>query len=360
MAPLRRRAALFAVGVLLAAAGLPAINLARLGRLPQAPSALFDAGFAWPAISSVLRRAGVSTRPRQVVVGKAGWLFIGDQYAQAITDKRRAADANDRASADRQAAAARAWGDWLAAHGVAHWHVLVCADKDSVYPDLLPDWDRPAAGAAIDVAIERADPRVVVDTRPALRAARAVAGPALYLRTDSHWTARGAWIAYRRLAQAAAQPGFAWLQDADVRLRATRLPEGDLARLLDGRGAATDEAAAADFAVPRDARRSAADATSGDALVASVFGALEAPPQPVLLRSPQALNARRLLWLRDSFGAGLTPYVAATWAEVVEVDRDGTSPEQLAAFVQRFRPDDVLVTVVERNARADWFARMPP
>lgn len=362
MARLRRRAVLFVLGAALAMAVLPAFNLLRGVGLPANPGDLFDTGFAWPAVSGALRRIGVSTRPEQVIVGKSGWLFMGDHYAQAITAKRRPADAGDRAAAERVAVATRAWGAWLAAQGVTRWHVLVCADKDAIYPELLPDWYGPADVAAIDVMLQRADPRIVVDSRADLRAARSQPGPPLYLRTDSHWTARGAWVAYRALARAAAadNQGPAWLQEQDVRLRASRLPSGDLARLLDAHGGEEDAAAAADIAGARDAGRTFADAATDRVLGASAPIGVRAPRRPLRIRSPAALNAGRLLWVRDSFGSALLPYVAATFAEVIEVDREAISPAQLAEFVRRFKPDSVLVSVAERNARATWFEALPP
>ena len=362
MARLRGRVAWFLLGTAIVMGALPAINVARHGGLPASPPALFDTGFAWPAVSGALRRAGISTRPQQVIVGKSGWLFLGDQYAQAITAKRRQADAHDVVAANRSAAAIRAWAHWLQGRGIEDFHVLVCADKDAVYPDFLPDWDRPIAGSALDVMLARADPRIVVDSRPALRQARAVAGPALYLQTDSHWTARGAWIAYRALArsQDAGASGVAWLRDEDVRLLPTRLPSGDLARVLQVSDTEGDPAVVAEFAQARDARRTQADAISGEALDASALAGVEAPAHPLLIRSPHALNARRMLWLRDSFGGALLPYLAATYSEIIEVDRQATTPARLADLVRRFKPDGVLVTVVERNARADWFQALPP
>jgi len=358
----RRRVILFPLGALLALTALPILNLA-FNDGPRRPvSDLFDVDFALMANGGWLRRLGVSTLPHQVIVGKSGWLFLGDQYTQAITAKRQPAGRGDATAARRSADAMQAWARWLAAHGVSHWHVLVCADKDSVYPERLPDWDRPMDGTAIDVALAHADPRIVIDTRPALRRAHALGGQALYLRTDSHWTARGAWIAYRTLARASATdtPPLAWLGEADVQLVATRVASGDLARLLHVADAGGDAATLAVVAGSRDTQRTWTDASTGAATSAAELAAVESPSRPVLVRSPHALNPQRLLWLRDSFGSAMVPYLTATFGEVVEVDRGSTTAAQLAELVLRFKPDAVLTTVVERNARAAWFEAPPP
>ncbi len=358
----RRLVAGFLLGALAFVAAVPLLGTWRRGALPASASTAFDVDPGLLDAGGLLRRAGVSTRPRQVVVGKDGWLFPGDQYAQALSVKRQAASAADLDAAQRIADATRAWRQWLAGAGVRDYWVLVCADKDSVYPDRLPDWDRPAGGSAMDATMARADPAVVVDSRPALRRERAFDGPPLYARTDSHWTARGAWAAYRALAQAAARTSAtpAWLHDGDVGFAAIDLPEGDLGHILPSAHPARDTGARATFAGAWDDGRTQGDAATGVAVSAGSLGIAQPLRHALRIVSPHALNRRRLLWLQDSTGAALLPYVAATFAEVIEIDRASTTPAQWGALVRSLRPDAVLVSVVERNARADWFQALPP
>ena len=346
-------------GSALALALLPAINTVRsleTGRLSDP----FAIDFALPAVSTRLVEAGISILPERVVVGRSGWLFLGDYYGEAISAKRRPADEADRVAARARDASSRAWRTWLAARGVQGWRVLVCADKDSIYPEMLPAWYRPATGTAVDIAFQASDPRLFIDTRPALRHAREVDGPPLYLRTDSHWTSRGAWVAYRELADAWTDgpPGLAWLQPADVRLQAADRRLGDLSALLSVGAPAGDTTALADIAGGRDVDRTRVDAETGSRSGIASWPDSRVPKVPVLIRSPHALNAKRLLWLRDSFGEMLLPYIAATFTEVIQVDRLGATPQKWAALVERYKPDLVLDSVVERDSRA-WFPPPP-
>ncbi len=358
----RRLVAAFIAGALLFVAAVPAVNAWRRGALPGSASELFDIDFRFLNAGGLLRHAGVSTLPRQVIVGKGDWLFLGDQYAQGISVKRRPASPADRQVAQRMADNALAWRRWLAAEGVREDWVLVVADKDSIFPDRLPDWDRPAAPSAMDVAMAAADPRRIVDSRPALRRERGVDGAPLYARTDSHWTVRGAWVGYRALSQVASDAGSsaAWLRDGDVRFAETDLAEGDLARLLHVASPARDRGARVTLAGAWAGERTQFDADTGEALSAASLEVAEPLRRVVRIVSPHALNRSRLLWLRDSSGAALVPFVAATFREVIEVDRASTSSAQWAALVRRLRPDAVLVSVVERNARDAWFQALPP
>ena len=70
----------------------------------------------------------------------------------------------------------------------------------------------------------------------------------------------------------------------------------------------------------------------------------------------------RVLWLRDSFGAALEPWMAATFSDTLQMHwREALqSPDVLAALVEQWKPDYVFVTVVERDARVVAFTRGPP
>ena len=354
-----RQIGLFLSVVIPAALLLPAANLALTTKSVEH---LYDIDFALPVVDTMLRGLGISALPDQVVVGKSGWLFLGDHYERSITMKRRPATADEAAAARARAESALAWGKWMTAHGVRSWHVLVCADKDSIYPDFVPQWDVPANGTAIDALMAQAGPRVYVDSRPVLRAARSIAGPPLYLRTDTHWTARGAWIAYRALARSAQQesPGFAWLQEGDVAIEASERASGDLAGMLYVNDALPDASATADIAGGLDAQRLAVDTLVNRTIPLERAAKFGAGRPPALIRSPHALNGQRLLWLRDSFGEAMLPYLAATFGEIVEVPRESVGARRLARLVAQFKPDAVLDAVVERNARVDQYGVPPP
>lgn len=362
MGTLTRRVCAFLLGTAVVMAVSPIVNIARGAGLRGSASSLYDTAFVWSAICAPLRRMGISTRPQQVIVGKSGWLFLGDQYAQTVSAKRRPANADDLSAATRSAAAAKAWSGWLASNGVKDWRILVCPDKDGIYPELLPAWYGLAPHAPIDLALSLSDPEHVVDARAMMRRARTGEPMPLYLRTDSHWTERGAFVAYRALARSYAGDNtrIVWLEDDQVEFMPKRTPSGDLARLLQVSDVGGDTSVSAVLGESMTRGRTLADALSGERLEASALAGVEAPTHPVITRSPGALNRRRLLWLRDSFGAALRPFVTATHSEVIELDRGTVTPAQLQDLVRQLKPDSVLVSVVERNARSAWFEALPP
>lgn len=78
--------------------------------------------------------------------------------------------------------------------------------------------------------------------------------------------------------------------------------------------------------------------------------------------SPRARNKKRVLWLRDSFGLALAPFLAATFTETIEIhwsEALRSHGKQLVELVDSWDPDYVIVTVVERDALSGALAQYP-
>jgi hypothetical protein len=84
------------------------------------------------------------------------------------------------------------------------------------------------------------------------------------------------------------------------------------------------------------------------------------PKFPLLVKSKHALNQKRVLWLRDSFGTAMAPFMAATFSETLSLHYAKTTPALFARLVDTYKPDYVFITVVERGARGGWFTNLPP
>lgn len=89
------------------------------------------------------------------------------------------------------------------------------------------------------------------------------------------------------------------------------------------------------------------------------------PGQSSIMRvtSVQALNMKKVLWLRDSFGEALNPFMAVTFQETIQlhwIDALSNGGRLLVDLVERWQPDYVFVTVVERDALSASFSTLPP
>jgi hypothetical protein len=171
-----------------------------------------------------------------VVVGRQGWLFMGninpyydevDYYRHLKPFAFRELRQWQRLLEERR--------DWLRRRGIAYLFV-VAPNKSSIYPEFMPRALRPLnPRSRLDQLVEHMNAYStlrVLDLRPALRAAR---GARLaYFKTDSHWNDWGGYAGYREIMgrlqrhfpQARPRP----LQDFQVRRR--EIPGGDLALML--------------------------------------------------------------------------------------------------------------------------------
>ena len=102
------------------------------------------------------------------------------------------------------------------------------------------------------------------------------------------------------------------------------------------------------------------DFETGNLLMSGGNPQIEAPRHPLLVKSKYALNQKRVLWLRDSFGVAISPYMAATFAETLQLHYALANPVLFAQLVDTYKPDYVFITVVERDARSKWFENLPP
>ena len=128
-----------------------------------------------------------------VVIGKHPWLFYtGNDSMEQHRGLRPFSD-GDLANWAEKLEQRRAW---LAARG-SHFLFVVAPDKQTIYPDAVPDRYGPTGRTPLDQLMDYLSVHSkvdVLDLRPPVRAARAEGD--VYNQTDSHWNDRGAYAGY--------------------------------------------------------------------------------------------------------------------------------------------------------------------
>lgn len=345
---------------------LPLINIAIH---PDAPKGTWrhkknlynaDVILQWP--NYLLFHLGISTQPEQAVIGRNGWLFLGDKYARSMTVTRTPGSATDFALGQKMGAASQSWETWLKSQGVQVFRVMVGPNKESIYPEYLPEWVNPAAPSMTDKVLAGTGTRQFIDLRPALLAAKNKHAEALYYPTDTHWNTLGAGEAFLAFSRnvAPALPDVRWPQEEDIRvINTTPRAGGDLAAFLRIQRQVTDpDPSTAVAAQPIEVTQY--DFDSGKLIQEGGNPLIASQQKPLLVNSKGALNQRKVLWLRDSFGTAMSPLMAATFSQTVQLHWD----EALAPggrfldLIEMWKPDYVFITVVERDSRSPLFT--PP
>ena len=284
-----------------------------------------------------------------VVTGNDGWLFYsGEQVLDDLIGRhplsgQQLAQLAARISTTRQ---------WLQGQGISYLP-LVAPDKQSIYPEYLPEAYQQAKGTTrLDQAIAalNQDPATaILDLRPVLL--RNKGAKRLYDKTDTHWNELGAYCAYQELLRVIAGrfPGEDQQGHFSVGGRWREKPAGDLAQLA-GRGDTLREQRPVVLAGLR-------------ARVKELSPSLRAllslqQLQPALtVRQGRKL---RVLVLHDSFMNPMKLFLSEEFGEVLYVwkyfDRNidnFLNREVMSRLLTEFKPDLVIDEVVERHL--DWW-----
>jgi len=364
----------FICTALLVLAIVPAINLG-LGNIHNTDKekwwsrvVLYDIDFALPFWNRAFYPFGISTNPIQVVIGKNGWLYLGDMYEKTISVARYGATAGDMESARKIDLAAKAWDEWLKHRGVRLYQVMLGPNKDSIYPEFSPEWARPAANPAIDALLANDSQEIFVDARPALRAAKSQFSESLYYKTDSHWNNLGGWMAFRAFAKEVGrkEKELRWLSDRQVRISNIKdRNAGDIANFLRMKEMLRDREVAIEIVSGHPIETEVSDFDTKPPAVSANDPSVAAAQYPLLAKSltksKYALNRKKVLWLHDSFGGAITPFMLATFTETLQLGYDTMEPVLFAKVIDAYKPDYVFITMVERKAFGGWFfENIPP
>src|SRR5712671_3276141 len=143
-------------------------------------------------------RLGISTS-KDVVIGKDGWLFY---TADRILEQHTGADIFKPDELDKWVRQMEANRDWLARRNIA-FYMVAAPDKNTIYPEKLPDYPRPRnATTRLDQLSSRLEHSTLdfINPKAALLAAKQN-NIQVYFEGDSHWTQRGALVAYELLME---------------------------------------------------------------------------------------------------------------------------------------------------------------
>lgn len=366
---MKKRVISFVCVALLALTVVPLINLIRgngqskEGQEWWGQSALYNFDFASTALSHFFYPHGISTNPNQVFIGKDDWLYLGEHYDKTVTHGRYGSTVGDAEVSRIIGRATRSWDRWLSLNGVSIYRVMLSPDKGTIYPEFLPDWAQPAPESATDTLLANVSQGLYFDTRAALKTAKSQFSESLYYKTDTHWNSLGAWVAFRAFEMeiALAEPGLRLLSDEHVHIsKVDERQGGDLAKFLRLKETLRDSEVVVDINIEQSIETEQYDFETGRLILSGGNPQIHTAQRPLLVKSKHALNQKKVLWLRDSFGTAMAPFMAAAFTETLQLHYDRADPKLFARLVDTFKPDYVFVTVVERLARRKNFRSNPP
>ena len=294
---------------------------------------------------------GTSPKPEVAVRGTHHWYFLGDFYDAGMSKFRGLPPGALMPNTKEQQFESIL--RMLEKSGVPYVF-SVTPDKPRVYPEFLPDWLVPGSGPSrVDEVLSRFHTKgyVGVSLKDVLVARRQKEdrGP-LYLETDSHWNYLGAFEGYKRvLSELHSRFGLSLrgIQDADLTFRQEQ-GECDLARLLQ-------------LSLPCTMMWPVGTNPNVFSPLVAISAGTETPIGPFeyleeslylrMTKNDKALNGKKLLFINDSFGRALNPFLRQTFSSTVEIHYESVfdgAATPLAPLLEQYKPDVVLVNAVER------------
>lgn len=351
------------IGVFFAALLAPGVAVAFSGQVRETISTLVNDPAGWSAqsyrlqkatplwdgmvsgYSTVLYRAGTSSNEGFGVMGRDGWMFLGDvqnaNFSQAIG--RRQLSEAEIGNWSTQVAAQE---QWLATRGIPMMFVVGPA-KWGVYGDKLPAWSDDIRREQPFDQVLGAHPELpLVDLREPVAAAREQAET--YSPLNSHWTNYGAYVGWTALA-----PQIEQLVGEPVAVPALDSVEHTFghSEFEVSMGIRTPnpwtEPVLADELPTRTA-------TGGDGTLIELSGLDQTSllDLPRTTTNPDAGNDLTALVLRDSMGDALSPYLESSFGTLVQVRHNIDNPAEtpnLQAMVDLLQPDVVIYEMAERH-----------
>jgi hypothetical protein len=299
-------------------AALPHFKMAAMLHYLNDYSGYFDDNFGfrktWMSLNNLwhVRYFKVSPLP-SVIVGQDGWFF----YQEGLDDTRGLTTFSPEQLTDITARMTKQT-EWAQKQGI-YYLIVICPDKESIYPEYLPDNVQLAISNTNKLDQLMAFPGLpsrlnILDLREPLRKAKD--SGQLYYRTDTHWNSHGAFIGYQAIMQNLCAH-FPELQPpvlADYRLQEkASLYSGDLMSMLSTYNQINELSPTVSYQP----------------------GANAPPPQ-----------LGRAVIFRDSYYDQLEPYFKSDFAQIQDFSqRDEFNPQSL----ETDPPDVIMLICVQRQ-----------
>ena len=294
----------------------------------------------------------VSPDLERVVLGKQGWMFLGDRHEHVFSKHSGQATISE-ADIHRFVEDRRNEKKWLASRGI-RYIVAIAPDKHTIYPEYLPAWVRlPRRSLAADQAVELLEKSGVhtIDLRPHLLSAKKDHGDVLYHKTGTHWTDLGAYIAYINIIKG--------LEDLLGPLNSIEM-KSFTTRHHTFRGALSTMARVGEYVDDYNVFM-AFEQDFNSVMAYEVSDPTPSKPlwEDPAKRVPRTLNAEinntrglnnfRVVFIRDSFLTRMTHLLNQSFRQCVYTEPTYEQGWSMKDLVTKYQPDIVVFQIVERK-----------
>lgn len=315
-----------------------------------------------------LLKFGISGNAESVVVGREGWMFLGDKY-EGVLSKSRGYKVVDDKFAERWAGNIKSNQIWIEKEG-AKVVMVVAPNKHSVYGEYAPSWIELTPNKNTDKLLLHARQQSLmhIDLRPYVIEGKK-SGRYIYNRAGTHWNSGGASIAYSAMINQIGKMFDIDLHRADTAFNgeSDSRDRGLLGMLK------VNDFVDAGYDKEYEYLETRQDqdiefCNLGEGIVNFDYTCQKSGNRevtihdlPTMIKNKNALNRMKVLWLRDSYGTALSLLMHRTFSTVWEYHFNKLYGMQLKDFISTHSPDLVVYEVVERLLEERGvYTRFPP
>jgi alginate O-acetyltransferase complex protein AlgJ len=318
--------------------GMPAVNFPHVRSFVKQFDRYYKENFGWRnALFYMYSRwkfhiLEQSPLPEKVVVGKDGWLYLGNSYNKVV-DQHRGLQPLSADSARRIANHLLERQQELAKQG-AQLYIIIAPDSHTIYPEFLPDnlqvSSEPSRLDVLKQAVSQTNLRFV-DIRDTLRSAKR--DHVVYYQTDTHWNEYGTLIGCATLLNRirADQPQIPPVRLSDYYIERQKGGAGDLTTMLTLQEDQRDPIYY--YIKPNPDRSARQTATIPNEAIGYPSTRFSGP------------GWGRLFFVGDSFSHGMMNYLPGYFHESYFMRGSKMDP----TLVKAEKPTTVVIEVVERN-----------
>lgn len=297
--------------------------------------------------STMLYRMGVATRPNNLLFGKNGFLFAGNNLNEVI-DQTTGKSVFKGEELDEWINSFATKQLYLNKLGI-EMYVAIAPNKHSIYPENLPSYIIPSKTNRLQQIVDSNPPFNFINTKPTLlKKKREWSDFYLFKKTDTHWTSVGAYFAYLDIIK---EMQVEFKDIKPVKLGKENFKTIPDARIGDIKGhlqiTGPEEAFRIEILKTKDWNDSLRKTDfAGNPLPYNSLDELFFAEQSVVYNDQKPYT---VLFFEDSFSYILAPFFNQTFGKVIYIHYSDPKSEELAGLIDKYQPDIVLYEMCERQ-----------
>ncbi len=289
----------------------------------------------------------------KTIVGKDGFLFLGNMY-ESVIDKAEGTYKYDPQALSIWIGKLKHIEDWYRSRGI-EFILVVAPNKSSIYPEMLPSSIVYKKGQTItdDIVKQAQDNNIsILDLRNELREHKG--DGRLYFKTDTHWNDLGSSVGYKATIRFLNQMYHKEYKIPKYTMAKVQEPSGDLANFLKIKNILPKDFATNyqflfeknnqmchGYIDPVSFKLNPCTPTANR--VVNIY----AKDQYIINKN--AANDAKLLLVADSFSTANSMPYNATFSTIWKLHQSRLYGKNLSDFVKKNKPDIVIYQIVERD-----------